>query len=331
METRETIAHPVRRILFATDFSEPARAAGVVAHDYAVRFGARVDVLHVERTGGAESRELAESVAALGTDVAARPVSRAGSPAAEIVRYATDNDVDLIVMGEHGRSGPTASLLGSVTEHVSRVAPCPVLVVPPGEPPLAPQVAGHCIVCGAPSDDLVCEPCRARIRLGDGVEAWAARPAGAAGALDREGIEQVLRTELVGRLGCWDGVRPYVVPIAFAYVDGGLVIRSGPGMKVEAMRAHPSVCFQVDHIVHLASWKSVEVFGTYRELHGEEASVALGKLLDRLLGWASHEGRPSSPLARIDATFGHRAVAAGRDSVVGRIEIVEMTGRYQQT
>ncbi len=51
------------------------------------------------------------------------------SPADQIVDYAEKNDVDLIVMGTHGRGGLEKMWLGSVTEKVLRKAHCPVLVV----------------------------------------------------------------------------------------------------------------------------------------------------------------------------------------------------------
>jgi nucleotide-binding universal stress UspA family protein len=52
-----------------------------------------------------------------------------GSPAREIVDYATETGVDLIVMGTHGRSGVDRLLLGSVAERVVRRSPVPVLTV----------------------------------------------------------------------------------------------------------------------------------------------------------------------------------------------------------
>jgi len=52
-----------------------------------------------------------------------------GSPARDIVDYATTNDVDLIVMGTHGRAGLDRWLLGSVAERVVRTSPVPVLTV----------------------------------------------------------------------------------------------------------------------------------------------------------------------------------------------------------
>jgi nucleotide-binding universal stress UspA family protein len=52
-----------------------------------------------------------------------------GSSAPEIVRVATDEHADIIVMGTHGRTGLNRVLLGSVAERVLRTAPCPVLTV----------------------------------------------------------------------------------------------------------------------------------------------------------------------------------------------------------
>jgi len=52
-----------------------------------------------------------------------------GSPAREIVNFAEDNDIDVIVMGTHGRSGVDRLLLGSVAERVVRSSPTPVLTV----------------------------------------------------------------------------------------------------------------------------------------------------------------------------------------------------------
>jgi nucleotide-binding universal stress UspA family protein len=53
----------------------------------------------------------------------------AGDPAEAIIRLAQTEDVDMIVMGTHGRRGLTRLLMGSVAEAVVRAAPCPVLTV----------------------------------------------------------------------------------------------------------------------------------------------------------------------------------------------------------
>ena len=51
------------------------------------------------------------------------------APFTEIIRFAKDKDIDLIVMGTHGHTGLAHVLLGSVAEKVVRKAPCPVLTV----------------------------------------------------------------------------------------------------------------------------------------------------------------------------------------------------------
>jgi nucleotide-binding universal stress UspA family protein len=52
-----------------------------------------------------------------------------GAPATEIVRYAREQAVDLIVVGTHGRGPVGRAFLGSVAERVVREAPCPVMIV----------------------------------------------------------------------------------------------------------------------------------------------------------------------------------------------------------
>lgn len=68
-----------------------------------------------------------------------------GQPAPSIVHYALQNQVDLIVMPTHGRTGFSRLLLGSVAEEVLRHAPCPVLAIrataPQAEPVATPQLA----------------------------------------------------------------------------------------------------------------------------------------------------------------------------------------------
>ena len=54
---------------------------------------------------------------------------RVGVPFEEILKAAHDKEVDLIVMGTHGRTGITHMVIGSVAENVIRKAPCPVLCI----------------------------------------------------------------------------------------------------------------------------------------------------------------------------------------------------------
>jgi nucleotide-binding universal stress UspA family protein len=71
--------------------------------------------------------QVAERVAS--RSIAAETAVQRGIPHEVITRYAADNDVDLVVMATHGRTGLNRFLIGSVTEKVLRSAEQPVLVV----------------------------------------------------------------------------------------------------------------------------------------------------------------------------------------------------------
>jgi nucleotide-binding universal stress UspA family protein len=61
--------------------------------------------------------------------VSIEPVVVQGVPFAEIIRAARDYNIDIIVLGTHGRTGISHAIMGSVAEKVVRKAPCPVLTV----------------------------------------------------------------------------------------------------------------------------------------------------------------------------------------------------------
>jgi nucleotide-binding universal stress UspA family protein len=171
---------PARQILIATDFSDSAEAAFHVAVQYARALHARLHLLHVYWSDEVEvTRLLADAAAQAGSDVPVTVAGTGGDPAEEILRYAVRHPIDLIVVGTHGRTGVSRLLIGSVAERVVRGARCPVLVVPTpgglatpvpsGVAPAAEETASSapsrpCLVCAKPTLDLICEPCRARIR-----------------------------------------------------------------------------------------------------------------------------------------------------------------------
>jgi nucleotide-binding universal stress UspA family protein len=143
------------RILVPTDFSAPSDAALAYARVLAGTFGPSLHLLHVLdnvflRAVLADPRD--QETAALGqlrdrltaedrTRLHALPVvERSDEPADEIVSYARTRDIDLIVMGTHGRGGMAHLLMGSVAEKVVRGAPCPVVTLHAAPP--APR-KGH--------------------------------------------------------------------------------------------------------------------------------------------------------------------------------------------
>jgi nucleotide-binding universal stress UspA family protein len=142
----------LQRILLPTDFSEFSAAARMYACAFADQFHAELHVLHViqdlaplvPEPGAALAppvdyvRELELNAKAMleraidANWAVGKTIVRAvrqGPPYLEITRYAQETNIDLIVIGTHGRSGLAHMLLGSVAEKVVRKAPCPVLTV----------------------------------------------------------------------------------------------------------------------------------------------------------------------------------------------------------
>lgn len=86
--------------------------------------------------------------------------------------------------------------------------------------------------------------------------------------LDEDGIESLLRSALVGRIACCshDGDRPYLVPIPYGYDGESVYSISGPGRKLDIMRAQPKVSFEVDEAVAEDRWRSVIAEGEFEEI-----------------------------------------------------------------
>lgn len=146
----ETSREPgLERILLPTDGSEGASAAVDHGIELARITDAGLSVLHVvsiRATGFDEGAgHVYDALQAVGQQAiedvrdradaeAVRPVEAslvAGRVDRAIVRHAEDRDIDAIVMGTHGRSGPERLWLGSVTERVMRQSPVPVITVKP--------------------------------------------------------------------------------------------------------------------------------------------------------------------------------------------------------
>jgi nucleotide-binding universal stress UspA family protein len=138
------------KIVFATDFSESAGEARHEAIRLARVLAAEIVVVHVlpdkpfysdghvdlaaqqhysAHWAAAEKRLRAEIVRIQEVGVPARGVMLGGKPAQQIVRVASDERADFIVIGTHGAGFVERLLVGSVAERVIRTAACPVLIV----------------------------------------------------------------------------------------------------------------------------------------------------------------------------------------------------------
>jgi nitroimidazol reductase NimA-like FMN-containing flavoprotein (pyridoxamine 5'-phosphate oxidase superfamily) len=143
------------------------------------------------------------------------------------------------------------------------------------------------------------------------------------GELNESQIDALLSRQVVGRLACYDGRRPYVVPVSYVYYGRAIYGYTADGLKLRLLRAHPDVCFQVDEIDGLADWKSAVVWARFEELRGDAARTALERLSMRL--------RTLALGALMDASGRTFVTREGRCGVVYRLAAIEKTGRFEQS
>ena len=143
---------PWKKILWPTDFSEPAYEGLKIATELATQFSSEIFLVHViapmpTMQGAAAPtgfhlptvlEELQESAqksledirqAKIPAEIQARSFVVHGKPANEIVRLASQEKADIIVIPTHGESGWQRFVFGSVAEKVVRLADCPVLTI----------------------------------------------------------------------------------------------------------------------------------------------------------------------------------------------------------
>jgi uncharacterized protein len=147
------------------------------------------------------------------------------------------------------------------------------------------------------------------------------------GKLTNEQIEEVLKNNAVGRIGCSEEGKTYVVPINYVF-DGRYIIgHSVAGMKIRMMRKNPNVCFEVDEMKSFTNWKSVIVWGQYQELTDErERYTAMKLFVDKMLRLKISETAvpPEMSEERV-----HPRSPGNIKPVIYRIIISEKTGRFE--
>lgn len=98
--------------------------------------------------------------------------------------------------------------------------------------------------------------------------------------LSEEEAYALLGANHLAHLGCVADGYPYVIPINYVFNGGYIFSHSLPGRKIDAMRASPRVCLQVDEVQSQTRWRSALAFGTFEELNdAAEKERALSFLL----------------------------------------------------
>lgn len=147
------------------------------------------------------------------------------------------------------------------------------------------------------------------------------------GILNTLEIDDVLRSNVLGRIGCRDGEKIYVVPVSYVYDGKYIICHSAEGMKIHMMRKTPAVCFEVDEMKDYTNWRSVIGWGAYEELTDDTVKYrAMEVFVDRLMHMKiSETARPPEMLEKRV----HPRSPGNIKPVIFRIELKERSGRYE--
>lgn len=139
------------------------------------------------------------------------------------------------------------------------------------------------------------------------------------GTLSSREIDEVLRENVIGRIGCYAFGHAYVVPVTYAYDGNAVYAHSSEGMKLHMMRENPRVCFEVDSFDGMANWKSVIASGVFQELYGKDADEHYAWLKDSLE--SRLEGPPGETVHPVDGA---------PQGVVYKIVLEKCSGRFER-
>jgi uncharacterized protein len=146
------------------------------------------------------------------------------------------------------------------------------------------------------------------------------------GSLTRKQCEHVLRSELVGRIGCYGAGRVYVVPVAFVFHKDHIYAHSKQGLKINMMRKNAKVCFEVESRESMNRWRTVILWGKYEELTTMQEQREVMKILnDRFIGYTISETVLPTPYMNSP-----RHVEKALKPVFYRISIEEVSGRFEK-
>lgn len=139
------------------------------------------------------------------------------------------------------------------------------------------------------------------------------------GELTPPEIEELLRSEVIARIGCISDDRVYVVPVTYVYDGTHVWGHAMDGDKLRAMRADPRVCVEVEHVDDLSNWRSVIAWGTFQECEGEDWDEGMALLVEHIMPLLTFP--PHSPPPDLSGL---------RRGSVYRIRLDRKTGRFEK-
>ena len=146
------------------------------------------------------------------------------------------------------------------------------------------------------------------------------------GELNEQQMNNLLSSQVVGRLACTDSVRPYLVPVNYVYDGNYIYAQTSEGMKLDLLRNNPNVCFEVDAMTNMDNWQSVIIRGSFEELGDAATEHARGVLKKKLFTLLTNMA--------IDVEQQEAGTVPAENNkvknVLYRIAIIEKTGRFEK-
>ncbi len=146
------------------------------------------------------------------------------------------------------------------------------------------------------------------------------------GELNALQINNLLSSQVIGRLACIDGKQPYIVPVTYCYDGVYIYGQTNEGKKLDILRKNKNVCFEVDAMTDMRNWQSVIVYGTFEILKNKESERARETFLNTIF-----------PLMTSSTVHKHEhdtSVAVDDNTRIKytmyRIRIKKMTGRFEK-
>ncbi|HTE00127.1 MAG TPA: pyridoxamine 5'-phosphate oxidase family protein [Mucilaginibacter sp.] len=140
-------------------------------------------------------------------------------------------------------------------------------------------------------------------------------------------IDELLKSQLIGRIGCHSATQVYVVPVNYIYEAPDIYCHSAKGLKIDLMRNNPQIFFEVDYIKDITNWQSVIVQGRFEELTNmEEKQNMMQKLIDRVTPFVLDDSVPPSH-GFVDA---ESDVGDTVELIVYKISVISKTGRFEK-
>jgi nitroimidazol reductase NimA-like FMN-containing flavoprotein (pyridoxamine 5'-phosphate oxidase superfamily) len=148
------------------------------------------------------------------------------------------------------------------------------------------------------------------------------------GELSKKQIEDLLKQQVIGRIGCHAKGETYIVPVNYVYDGNYIYGHSSGGKKIEIMRQNPEVCFEVDEIQSIFRWQSVIVWGTFKEVNDlAERQRIMQALIHRIMPLSVNpDNHPSHGIAESDSEIGTSV-----ELIVYQIAVNKKTGRFENS